>query len=186
MKTRGGDERGITIVELMITLMIFTIVIAAASATLISAQRTTGLATSESDAVDVARSTGYQIQHDIRNAMSVQGCSPIGYCLQLQAQDPNGSVEFVQLLAQTAGSETSIVRESQCNGTFTSCSVSNTLVTNLQNIAQNKPVFQCPGGTTLGRVDVSMIVTPLSSSSSGTLTVQTSGRVRNANYPVTC
>ncbi|GAC1409033.1 MAG: hypothetical protein NVSMB57_01200 [Actinomycetota bacterium] len=184
-KTRR-DQRGITAVEMVTTVMVLGIVLAALGATLGSAQRTSALADSEAASVDTARATAYQVQRDIRGATAVDAtsCSPVGYCLQTYVQSPNGTLDRVRYRATQSSppsGPTTLYRDSGCSATYTACTISKSLITNLQNQAQGKPLFSCVNQFTLPRIDISLMVSPLSSSASGLLLMQSAARPRNVS-----
>ena len=182
-KTRR-DERGITAVEMVTTVMVLGIVIAALGATLSSAQRTSAVADSEAASVDTARTAAYQLQKDVRGATAVDAtsCTPVGYCLQAYVQSPNGTLDRVRYRAVQSSppsGPTTLYRDSGCSAIYTSCTISTSLITNLQNQAQGKPLFSCVNQFTLPRIDLTMVVSPLYTSASGLLWMQFAARPRN-------
>lgn len=180
MRVKGSD--GMTVVELMLVVMILSIVIVVTGTVMSAGQRVQRFAQSEAESVDNARTAAARVQRDLRNALSVASCSPGGYCLLLYAQEPSGVLDRIRYRATQSGGPggpTAIYRDAGCTPTYGSCPSTSVVVEGLVNHAQAKAVFTCVSSTTYPRIDVSLIVSPLSTRGSGTLTIQSSARPRN-------
>jgi prepilin-type N-terminal cleavage/methylation domain-containing protein len=186
------DDRGFTLVELMISSMLLLTVLGLVGGFVSSGVRTGRFAEQETASLDSARVAQGQILKDLRSAVAADtaansACTsngaPAGYCLLLYFQSPtSGTTDQIRYRAvQTGGSTgpTSLYRDTGCDPTFT-CTDSRDLVDNLNNRSVGSAMFVCDVSSTYPEINVTMVVSPLATGvNPGTLTIQTKGRPRN-------
>lgn len=140
MLTRRHDERGVTVVEMVVALMILSIVLTAATAWLISANRAVGTTTARSVDNAAAQSAINELDSDIRFAStlliecsSTSACSSISGSVLSVLGGATGCAHWYSsngnLVEQTTSSKSSIIATGISNLIFSGNSSYDGLVT---------------------------------------------------------
>ncbi|HVE90934.1 MAG TPA: type II secretion system protein [Actinomycetota bacterium] len=172
MRLNLSDDRGITLVELLVAAAIGLAVSVLAGAGLMSMTKGERFVSSQSQSLDDARLAFQQLTRDIRGADHINWCAPSGSCLEVGAQTPTGTFHTVRY----SHSGTELTR-SVYDPVAATWATPRTILQRVAN-STTRRVFACDTQSTLLRVNVDLQV--LAAPQSGTpLNMYTSIRPRN-------
>lgn len=176
---RVGSDRGFTVVEMGIAMLIGSIVLALATTLLVVAYRTGSFTQGQSFTLNDARNAMQQIEREVRGADFINWCDASGGCLEVGAQTPSGSFETVKY--SRSGQQLQRQEYDESSGTW---SDPQTVVDRVVN-ETTEPLFACDTQSSLVRVTVDLQIEPTPRSDPN-FNVHTSIRPRNYPERATC
>lgn len=173
------DDRGFTLIEVGVAAMIGAIVLALASTLLVLAQRTGAFTQGQGQTLNNGRNALQQLEKEIRSADAIFWCTPLGSCIQIDAQKPSGGYETLRY----THADKELKRE-VFDTSSQSWSETGTLIQRVVN-GSGDPVFSCEENTSLLRVTVDLQIEP-TPQSDPSLNLHTSITPRNFSSAANC
>jgi prepilin-type N-terminal cleavage/methylation domain-containing protein len=173
------DDSGFTLAEMSIAMLIGAMLLAALASFLVNTNNAGIYTQGMSATINDVRNAMQQMEKETRGSDSITWCEPVGRCLQVGAQTPNGSFQTLRY----THTGTTLEREVFNDGTAT-WGAPIIIVDRVVN-TEAQPVFSCDSETSYLRLTIDLYIEPTPRSDPN-LNIQTSIRPRNFLSAANC